>query len=222
MVAKIVKGKVYSYPALKATKSKKTSSTDDRVSYSFDITKADQIFDYLLKVKQIRLLDGYRIPSVEEHKDNKDPVDLKSRLGRQAWLPADEKPSVPQIGEEPLPMAKQRVVEFNVKEGVSSLRITMRDEGQLRPKMMIKPTANIEEGKCAEAVDKPEIPESAVAEAIERAFGSTSSETVSHEGEALDQPELNIHPDDNPTKEPQWKINILKEFPAGSYMPPRD
>ncbi|KAJ8564554.1 hypothetical protein K7X08_001014 [Anisodus acutangulus] len=127
----------------------------------------------------------------EPHKQysifKRDPADLRSNLGGQAWLPADKRSSVPQIGEEPLPMAKQRVAEFNVKEGIYFLCITMREDGQLRPRRMIKPTANIEEGKwfinhtsgkkeappgvisqIAEAADKQEIPESAVAEAIER------------------------------------------------------
>ncbi|KAJ8555382.1 hypothetical protein K7X08_012878 [Anisodus acutangulus] len=71
MVAEIVRGKVYSYPSMKVVKGKEMSASDDKVNYSFNITKADQIFDHLLKDKQIRLLDGYRIPSVEELKDKK-------------------------------------------------------------------------------------------------------------------------------------------------------
>ena len=52
-------------------KEKTNSSNNSNKSYSFDITKADQIFDVLLKDKQIGLLEGKKMPSAEEIKNKK-------------------------------------------------------------------------------------------------------------------------------------------------------
>lgn len=58
MAAEIVKGNTYSCLALKPAKGKETDESDNKTEYSFNISKADHIFDHLLKDKQIRLLDG--------------------------------------------------------------------------------------------------------------------------------------------------------------------
>ena len=68
MAVEIVKGKVYSCPALRSPKGKEVKTSEGKIDYSFDISKADQIFDHLLKDKQIKLLDGHKIPSQEELK----------------------------------------------------------------------------------------------------------------------------------------------------------
>ena len=43
----------------------------DREAYLFDISKADQIFDYLMKNKQIKLLKGHNILLTNEIKGTK-------------------------------------------------------------------------------------------------------------------------------------------------------
>ncbi|KAJ8555383.1 hypothetical protein K7X08_012879 [Anisodus acutangulus] len=52
------------------------------------------------------------------------------------------------------------VVDCNINEGVSSLRITTRNEDQMRPRRIIKPAANTEEGKWPvnQAPEKKETP----------------------------------------------------------------
>ncbi|XP_051135442.1 uncharacterized protein LOC127254393 [Andrographis paniculata] len=53
--AELVQGKMHTCPTLRLAKGKEVSP---KVTYSFDISKVDQIFDFLLKVKQIKLKDG--------------------------------------------------------------------------------------------------------------------------------------------------------------------
>jgi hypothetical protein len=48
-------------------KSKIVDNEDDK-TYSFDITKADKIFDYLLEKGQIKLTGNHKIPSAEKLK----------------------------------------------------------------------------------------------------------------------------------------------------------
>lgn len=43
----------------------------EEIKYAFDITKADQISDHLLKDKQIKLLEGYKNPSMKELNEKK-------------------------------------------------------------------------------------------------------------------------------------------------------
>ena len=69
MVAEIVKGRPYSCPALKPSKGKEVVHSENKEEFSFDISKADRIFDHLLKDQQIKLPDGYKIPSPEELKN---------------------------------------------------------------------------------------------------------------------------------------------------------
>ena len=66
-VAELQAGPPYACPSLKLVKGKEKSNPSNK-SYSFDITKADQIFDVLLKVKQTILLKGEKMPLVEEIK----------------------------------------------------------------------------------------------------------------------------------------------------------
>lgn len=65
----IVKGKVYSFPVLRPTKGKENS--EGKTAYSFDISKAYQIFNSLLKDKKIQLIDCNTIPPPEEQKGKK-------------------------------------------------------------------------------------------------------------------------------------------------------
>ena len=58
LAAEIVHGKPYTCPALKPSKGK-------------EVAKADQIFNYLLKDKQIKLPDGHRMPAAEEFKQKR-------------------------------------------------------------------------------------------------------------------------------------------------------
>lgn len=58
----IVKGKVYTCPTLKPAKGIERENSEGKVEYYLDISKADHIFTYLLKDKQIWLLDGHKIP----------------------------------------------------------------------------------------------------------------------------------------------------------------
>lgn len=71
MSVEIVKGKVYTCPSLRLAKGMEKKNFEGKVEYSFDISKAGQIFDYLLKDKQIRLVDGNKIPPFEEIEGNK-------------------------------------------------------------------------------------------------------------------------------------------------------
>lgn len=71
MSVELFKGKVCSCPALRPFKGKEKENSKGMVEYSFDISKADQIFDYLLKDKSIRLLRGHEIPPLEELKAKK-------------------------------------------------------------------------------------------------------------------------------------------------------
>ena len=64
--AELQVGPPYVCAFLKPVKEKANTSNK---SYSFDITKAGQIFDMLLKDKQIVLPEGKKMPSVEEIKN---------------------------------------------------------------------------------------------------------------------------------------------------------
>ncbi|XP_051122661.1 uncharacterized protein LOC127245690 [Andrographis paniculata] len=64
LAAELLKGKTYSCSALRPTKGKEIGGDQ----YTFDVPKVEQIFDHLLKDKQIKLRDGQRVPSLEELK----------------------------------------------------------------------------------------------------------------------------------------------------------
>lgn len=53
------------------TKGKEVQALKSKMEYTFDISKANQIFDHLLKDQQIRLIEGHKIPSTEELKNKK-------------------------------------------------------------------------------------------------------------------------------------------------------
>ena len=57
-------------PSFKPIKGKEKTSSSAKI-YSFDITKAEQIFDILLKYKQLKLPEGHKIPLVKEIKNKK-------------------------------------------------------------------------------------------------------------------------------------------------------
>ena len=63
-------GPPYVCASLKPIKGKEKANTSNK-SYSFDITKADQIFYVLLQDKQIMLPEGKKMPSIEEIKNKK-------------------------------------------------------------------------------------------------------------------------------------------------------
>ena len=68
VAAEILKRKTYTCPAPRPLEGKEVT---EKEKFLFDISKADQIFNYLLKDKQIRLPKGHRIPSAEELKNKK-------------------------------------------------------------------------------------------------------------------------------------------------------
>jgi hypothetical protein len=80
-VAELIAGKPYTCKALAKTDSKSSDRSQNSQSatkapqnenkYSFDITKADSIFDQLYQDKQLKLSQGHTIPSKEEIKDKK-------------------------------------------------------------------------------------------------------------------------------------------------------
>jgi hypothetical protein len=45
-----------------------SKSRQDEMSYTFDVTKCDRIFDYLLQEKQIKLPSNHVIPLLEQLK----------------------------------------------------------------------------------------------------------------------------------------------------------
>ena len=70
MVAKFIHGKLYTYSALTPSKGKEAAKLEKEI-YLFDISKADQIFNCLVKDKQIKLLEGHKIPPANEVKGKK-------------------------------------------------------------------------------------------------------------------------------------------------------
>ena len=70
MAAEFVHSKLYTYPSLTLSKGKMVAKPN-KEAYLFDISKADQIFDCLVKDKQIKLLEGYKILPIDEVKGKK-------------------------------------------------------------------------------------------------------------------------------------------------------
>ena len=66
-----MKGRPYSCPTLRPLKGKEVAKSRNREKHLFDIFRVDQIFNHLLKDLQIKLLDGYKIPSPKELKNKK-------------------------------------------------------------------------------------------------------------------------------------------------------
>ena len=71
MGTKIVRGKLYSCLALRLSKGKEITKYESKENYLFDVSKAYQIFDYLLKDQQIRQPNKHKIPLPKELKNRK-------------------------------------------------------------------------------------------------------------------------------------------------------
>ena len=69
-VAELQASLPYVCASLKSVKGKEKANLSNK-SYSFNITKADKIFDILLKDKQIILPKGKKMPSIKEIKNQK-------------------------------------------------------------------------------------------------------------------------------------------------------
>jgi hypothetical protein len=54
-----------SKPFVRSSLKSASKSRQDKMCYMFDIAKCDRIFDYLLQEKQIKLLSGHVISSLE-------------------------------------------------------------------------------------------------------------------------------------------------------------
>ena len=67
LVFELQSGPPYVCLSLRPAKGKEKTSSNAK-SYSFNITKAEQIFDILLKDKQLKLLKGHKIPPIKEIK----------------------------------------------------------------------------------------------------------------------------------------------------------
>ena len=70
-VAELKSGPPYVCVSLRLANGKEKASSSSNKMYTFDITKAKQIFDVLWKDKQIVLPKGKKIPSKEEIKRQK-------------------------------------------------------------------------------------------------------------------------------------------------------
>ena len=70
IAAKFVHGKPYTCPALTPSKGKEVAKPE-KEAHLFDISKADNIFDCLVKNKQIKFPEGHKILSTEEVKGKK-------------------------------------------------------------------------------------------------------------------------------------------------------
>ena len=62
MVVKLLGHKLYTCPGPTLAKGKEAIETEEKEVYLFDISKVDQIFDFLVKDKQIKLLEGHKLP----------------------------------------------------------------------------------------------------------------------------------------------------------------
>ena len=71
VTAKILKGRPYTYPALRPLKGKEIAKLESKEEYLFDISKVDQIFDHLIKDQQIKLPEGHKIPFSKELNNKK-------------------------------------------------------------------------------------------------------------------------------------------------------
>ena len=70
MATKFVQGKLYTCPALTPSKGEEVAKPY-REAYLFEISKANQIFDCLVKDKQIKLLEGRKIHPADEIRGKK-------------------------------------------------------------------------------------------------------------------------------------------------------
>ena len=70
MATEFIHGKPYTHPALTPSKGKEVTKLDEE-AYLFDISKVNQLFDYLIKDKQIKLSENHKIPPTDEIKGKK-------------------------------------------------------------------------------------------------------------------------------------------------------
>ena len=70
MAVEFVDGKPYTYLTLTSSKGKEVAKLENE-AYLFNISKANQIFDCLVKDKQIKFLEGHNIPAANEVKGKK-------------------------------------------------------------------------------------------------------------------------------------------------------
>ena len=70
MATELVHGKPYTSPTLRPSKGKEVAKPR-KETYLFDISQADQIFDCLVKEKQIKLTEAHKIPPADELKGKK-------------------------------------------------------------------------------------------------------------------------------------------------------
>lgn len=73
------------------------------------------------------------------------PRQLKSVVRRPSLF---DRLTFPTVDEAPLPEGKRKIAEFNLEEGISTLRITVLNDEQVKPARMIKPKAEVEKGQC--------------------------------------------------------------------------
>ena len=66
MTVELLGGKPYTCLVLTPAKRKEKVKAEEKEAYLFDISKADQIFDFLVKDKQIKLLEGHKLPPTDQ------------------------------------------------------------------------------------------------------------------------------------------------------------
>ena len=62
MAIELLRGKPYTCPTFTLPKGKEKIKIEEKEAYLFDILKIDQIFYFLVKDKQIKLLEGHQLP----------------------------------------------------------------------------------------------------------------------------------------------------------------
>ena len=66
MAIELLRGKTYTCPAFTPVNGKEKVKTEEKEVYLFDIIKADQIFDFLVKDKHIKLPEGHKLPPTDQ------------------------------------------------------------------------------------------------------------------------------------------------------------
>ena len=66
MATELLRGKPYTCSALSPIKGKEKVKNEEKETYLFDISKVDQIFDFLVKDKQIKLPKGHKLPPTNQ------------------------------------------------------------------------------------------------------------------------------------------------------------
>ena len=66
IAAKLLGGKLHTYPTLTSAKGKEKIKIEEKEVYLFDILKPNQIFNFLVKEKQIKLPKGHKLPQMDQ------------------------------------------------------------------------------------------------------------------------------------------------------------